>query len=392
MRPAESPDLPEALRGTSAFAPRPLPADVVLPSVVSRTAAEAEHALGRLTEAVRRLSVPLFTFCTRVRDAQSSAGLAGSSVELVEAFLLAQGVADDDGHPVSRFVAGSAHGFDRLRAGAALDADLLGEVSAVLTGLGPRSGEQGLRARQGWLGGPGPERAYLLTVPPGALLRSSLDQWSLWVRSESPLPRVAKSALGHLQIELLQPYPEANGHVARLFSCLALHREGLLPDQVLPVSSWLDSHRDEYRAQVRDYARGGPVEAWVEFYAAGIRDQALAQLDLVARLESVRARHLAAVAGGPPSLRRAAAGLVLTPVTTHQRLGEDHGLSEKTTLLTARRLVELGFLSSMDNRAYRKVFLCTEVLTLLALRYPTPPATDEFDPRPSPEQSVRVGE
>ncbi|CCH31375.1 hypothetical protein ABZ816_03760 [Actinosynnema sp. NPDC047251] len=331
------------------------PLDLVLPTRTHRALAEAEYALGSLNESAQRFTDrSTLVLCTRIRDARSSGALAGEDADLVEALMFhllvprAPGdrvaLADLLGrHPIGRFVLASAHGTERVAAGGPVDPALLGEISAILTS----------------------------SEPSGAALpqRTALAAWAAGVRAPGPLSRVARIALAHLHLERLRPFPEANGHVARLFSSLEMVRTGLLRDQILPMSFWLDTHHREYRDRVRAVVRGGPLHEWIGFFADGLRAQALAQLSLVDELDGLRRAHLA-VAPKPPSLRRVAGDLVTTPMLTHRTLADRYGVTAKTATQVTRRLVELGVLTSLDDRLYNKVFVCRPVVRLLTTERP----------------------
>ncbi|MGW4116414.1 Fic family protein [Actinosynnema sp. NPDC004786] len=368
------PGIPEALRREGAYLPPPLPSDLMLPAATYRACAEAEHALGRLDEAADRLGVrPALVRATQVRDANSSAGLSGVAVGLRETFA-ADLLASEDGPPptdsaapsqlVAPFLRAFAHGLARVRAGAPVDADLVGEVAAIMTG-----GEPGGSARDVLRHAPGrlglsDERAYLLTAT-GAHLVALLEQWSTWVREEDEQPRIAKIALAHYQLEVLQPFPTANGHVARTFSTLELVRSGLVRDQVLPLSVWLDTALAEYQWQIRAVVDTGRVDRWVDFFAAAVRDQALAQLRLIGHLEALAAEYAARLPR-KGKLPLVAAELIGFPAVDHRSLRTRYGVTAKAATDLTARLVELGVLVPWEFRGYRRVFLCRDVLRLLA--------------------------
>ncbi len=383
--PADPGALPEPLRGLRAYLPNPLPLDLVLPTRTHRRLAEAEHALGSLNEGAERIADrSALVLSSQIRDARSSAAMADVTADLAESFvfhLLAARATGDrsavaellDKHPIGRFVLASAHGTARLTAGAPVDTTLLGEISAILTGSGPRDLSTGLRRHQGWFGGRTP---YLLTTPPGEPLSEALVAWARAVHAPSPLSRVARIALAHLHLELLQPYPEANGHIARLFSSLELVRTGLLRDQVLPLSFWLDTHQREYHERIRAVVHGGPLHDWIGFFADGLRALALDQLTLIGELDALRRAHLA-LAAGPPSLRRVAGDLVTTPVLTHRTLVERYGITVKTATQVTRNLLGLGVLTSLEDRVYNKMFYCQPVIRLLTMDRPVPHDRDD---------------
>ncbi|XVS65098.1 Fic family protein [Actinosynnema sp. CA-299493] len=370
----ELPGIPEALRREGAYLPPPLPSDLALPVSTYRRCAEAEHALGRLDEAVHRLGVrPALVRSTQVRDANSSAGLSGVAVGLRETFA-ADLLASREGSPptdsaaptqlVAPFLQACDHGLARVRAGAPVDAELVAEVAAIMTGGKPgRRLADVLRDAPGRLG-VSDARAYLLTAT-GAHLVALLEQWSTWVREEDEQPRIAKVALAHYQLEVLQPFPTANGHVARTFSTLEMVRCGLVRDQVLPLSVWLDTALAEYQWQIRAVVDTGRVDRWVEFFATAVRDQALAQLRLIGHLEALDDEYTARLPR-TGTLPRVAAALIGFPAVDNRSLCARYGISPKAATDLTSRLVELGVLVPWEYLGYRRVFLCRDVLRLLA--------------------------
>ncbi|MEV0679842.1 Fic family protein [Actinosynnema sp. NPDC050436] len=365
------PGIPEHLRSEGAYLPPPLPSHLPLPVATYRLVAEAEHALGRLDEAADRLRVRAgLVRATQVRDAQASAGLTGTMIGLREALaadlLASRGTPPTDRSAPAQLLAPHLaaydHGIDRVRHGAEVDAVLIGRMAAIMTGRPDAGLREVLRGEPGVLG-IDRARAYLLTAT-GAHLVAQLEQWSTWVREEREQPRVAKIALAHYQLEVLQPFPAANGHVARVFSMLEMVRAGLLRDQVLPLSVWLDDTLPEYQEEIRAVVDTGMVHPWVEFFACAVRDQALAQLRLIGHLEDLAGRYarLLPRAGALPEV---AADLVGFPVVDHRALSERHRVTTKAATDLTRRLVERGILVPWDSRDYRRVFVCRDVLRLL---------------------------
>ncbi|GAA2684802.1 MULTISPECIES: Fic family protein [Actinosynnema] len=361
--------MPEELREEGAFLPYPLFSEPSLSGPAVRESALAEHSLGRLDEASSRFAeLPGFARATRVRDACASAGMAGYPVALREA--LAVSLDPRHGTPeqvVLPHLRGFELGFAKVEEGADTgDPDLLGEVAAALTGRAHHPDEP-LRRGQGWLG-PSRERAWLLT-PTSAHLAGALAQWTVWVQAKPALPRVARLALAHLQLELLQPFEVPDGHVARLFTMLELVRAGMLRASVLPLSVWLDRAGDEYRDQVRRVVRTGDHGPWVEFFARGVRELADAQVDLLRGLESLAATYRATLPEGG-RLARVANSLLGFPAVDHPTLCATEGLSPKGATLLTDRLVAEGVLYPWESRRYRKVFLCQEALSLLPPPHP----------------------
>jgi Fic family protein len=235
-------------------------------------------------------------------------------------------------------------------------------MSAIMTGRTGHSPGDLVRTGPGWLG-VRPEDAYLLTAT-GAHLVALLEQWSTWVREERDYPRIVRMAIAHYQLEVLQPFPTANGHIARAFSTMEMIHSGLLRDQILPLSVWLDDHLYDYQQQIRAVVDTGQIDVWVNFFATAIEHQAQAQLRLIDKLEALGA-ELAARIPRAGNLRTIVASLVGFPMTSHRALQQRHGVARRSATDITRRLIDLGILSEWDGHHYRQVFVCDPVLDLL---------------------------
>lgn len=366
------PGIPAKLLQEGAFRPDPLPAHLAFPARTYRDAAHAEHMLGRLDEAAERLGVRRgLARSTQVRDAQSSANLSGVSVGLRRAMAedLLASQEPPDSQPRGRqhetrllhhYLRAYDHGIRRVHDGAPLDATLVTEMGAIMT---DRT-DSLVRDGPGWLGSP-PARAYLLAAA-GPHLAGLLEQWSAWVRDNDEQPRLVKMAIAHYQLEVLQPVPTANGHIARAFSALEMINTGLLRDQILPLSVWLDDHLDAYQASIRAVVDTGKIDTWVDFFATAITQQAHAQLRLIDRLQQV-ADELTQRLPRSGIIATVVADLVGFPVTNHRALRDRHGVSMRSATDITRRLIDLRIVTSWESRRYSQMFVCDPVMNILCL-------------------------
>ncbi|CCH30164.1 hypothetical protein BN6_28550 [Saccharothrix espanaensis DSM 44229] len=379
-------DSPEWMRGMRAYLPRPLASDFILPTETHRVQAMAEHTLGELNERTRGLpDHAMFELCTRLREVQSAAEMAGTSADFSESWMTsllltraAEGVGEPEEvllerAPMGRLLQAVEHGAQRLAGGGPFDAELLCEVGRKLAGGDPA--EPGLRTGQSWLADRKGDQPRILTVPPGALLHSAFAQWSTWIDAPHSLPRVGKISLGHLHLALLDPHQGAGPYLTSIYDASAMVRAGLLRDQVLALSTWLDEHEQEYHAHIRAVVDGGPIEDWILFFAGAVRAQATEQLALIDKLNALR-RSLVAQAKGSPTVQRVVSGLITAPVTSNRALETVYGMANRTATQVTRHLVQVGILEIVDGKSYNKVFVCQPVLDLYALQVPLAPESD----------------
>jgi hypothetical protein len=353
-----------------------------------RILAEAEQAIGRLDEAAARLPNRAgLVRLAQLRDVHGSGELGGVFAALRE-LLLADLPGTVDAPAVDlnlrRYLLANDEAVAWVRAGGAINLALLSQLGSILDGttdtLGVIDDDEvtgvAWRTGPGWLGGPEPRHAYLLTVPPGAELQTSGMQWSAWVDSGCEAPLLARVALGHYQLSVLSPVAHAD-HLSRLYITLALIREGALRDPLLPVSEWLSRHRDEYRDCILDMVHKGDLDRFLMFFATGIATLCRSQLRFINRAEDISEEHLGRLGRRMDGIVRVTRDLAATPLTTNLQIAQRCGITVQQAATLTKQLLRIGVVQSMNGRNYRQVFTVPDVMNLFELGYPTPPEGDE---------------
>jgi hypothetical protein len=381
-------DLPAVLRLQGAFLPRPLPSMVRLQPQTYRILAEAEQAIGRLDEAAARLPNRAgLVRLAQLRDVHGSGELGGVVAALRELLLAdlpgAVGVPPVDLN-LRRYLRANDEAVSWVQTGGPINLALLSQLGAILDGtsdgLGVIDGddvtEVAWRTGPGWLGGPDPREAYLLTVPPGAELQTSGMQWSAWVDSGCEAPLLARIALGHYQLSVLSPVAHAD-HLSRLYITLALIREGALRDPLLPVSEWLSRHRDDYRQHILGMVHKGDLDGFLMFFASGIAKLCRSQLRFINRAERISEEHIVKLGRRMDGIVRVTRDLAATPITTNLQIAQRCGITVQQAAALTKQLLRIGVVRSMNGRTYRQVFTVPDVMNLFELSYPTPPDGDD---------------
>lgn len=378
-------NLSEEPERAQAYVQRPLPTDLTLPTETHRALAMAEHTLGELNESTRRLPHGgMFALCTRLREVQNMAQLAGTSLDLTEAWLIELLLARATGdsaeqvlrrHPIGRVILAFAHGAARVEAGAVVDGELIGEIDERLTGTVTGSTESRLRTRQSWLSGRSTNQIPILTTPPGAMLHGAFALWSTWAPAPHPLPRIGKISLGHLNLKLMDPFENNGVYLSCIYTSLEMVCSRLLRGQVLSLASWLDENAGEYHDRISAVVDGAPIEQWIDFFARGVQAQAAAQLRLIQELDRLRESMLKRV-GGSSTMRSVVAGLMTAPVTSNRALEAMYGIADRTATQITRKLEDHEVVENVGRRTYNKVFVCQPVLDLYALQTPLASESD----------------
>lgn len=377
-------DVPISVREAGAFLPDPLPDEVTLRPSTYRQLAATEGAITRLDEMVNRLpSRAALVHLTRLREVQATASLDGIHVPLRKVLILdlpgrAAPTADER---LLRYLRADDRAVAAVLAEMPIDVALLNDISSTLTGA-PEDGDVRWRTESTWLGGPNRDNAYQIAAPPGTELMDATKECCRWVESQNDMPVVGKLALAHFQLAVLAPFAGAD-HLARLYITLQLIRNGLLRDQILPISNWLTSQRDEYRAHLHGYIDGA-LDAWVNFIAVGIQEACHEQARLITELEQIRGNQLS------PFVRKdyfldAIGGLIGYPVTNHHQLARLHGINIDYAGELIARLLDEGLVVPLDRRSllpkdddkrYATVVSSPEILQVLSRYLPLPDDED----------------
>jgi hypothetical protein len=382
-------DLPARLRLEGAFLPRPLPSMVRLQPQTYRVLAEAEQAIGRLDEAAARLPNRAgLVRLAQLRDVHGSGELGGVYAALRE--LLLADLPGAVGTPaidlkLRRYLRANDEAVAWVRTGGAINLALLSRLGSILDGTTETLGviddgedvtEVTWREEPGWLGGPDPRDAYLLTVPPGAELQTGGMQWSAWVDAGCEAPLLARVALGHYQLSVLSPVAHS-GHLSRLYITLALIREGAMQDPLLPISEWLSRHRDDYRECILGMVHEGDLDGFLTFFASGIATLCRNQLRFINRAERISEEHLGRLGRRMDGIVRVTRDLAATPLTTNLQIAERFGITVQQAATLTKQLLRIGVLRSLNGRKYRQIFTVPDVMSLFELSYPAPPDRDE---------------
>jgi len=123
-----------------------------------------------------------------------------------------------------------------------------------------------IRSVQNWIGGNdyNPCGADFVPPPPEHV-EGLMDDLCQAVNDES-LPPLVQAAVVHAQFETIHPFEDGNGRTGRALVHVILHRRGIAPRYVPPISVMLASDREGYVEGLVRY-RSGEVERWLQHFA-----------------------------------------------------------------------------------------------------------------------------
>ncbi|OLF15970.1 Fic family protein [Actinophytocola xanthii] len=372
LRTGEIAGLPLRVREEGAFLPRPLPGELPVSLRTQNLLSRAHHLAGRLDEAAVRLTDRrILVRTTQLREAQSMLALKQVIVafrEVLAAELSGRVPSPPEVLAVRQFLRASDEAARRVHDSpvgetvfrlAAAVADPLRAEQTVHNRLPWRSGPR-------WFGGGRAEHAYLLAAPPGADLRGAAEQWKVWVDTTTDMQVVAKLALGAYQLYTLAPLEHADELVYSYVS-LELIKAGLVEDQCVPVSVFVDRNRARFERLHRQVVDTGDFDDWVGFFAEAIIEQCESQLMLVHALERERHRHFERLPTRNDAIARVVNALSGNPMLTAQLVARLCQISVKQSRTLIQKLEGYGLLKEVGSRKRNKLYEVPTVMRLLNL-------------------------
>lgn len=130
------------------------------------------------------------------------------------------------------------------------------------------------RKDQNWIGRYGCTIEQASFIPPNPLrLQDHLEAWQRYMASDD-IDLLLQTAVIHAQFELLHPFKDGNGRIGRIMIPLFLYQKKKLSQPMFYLSSYLEAHREEYYASLRNISEEDDWNGWIAFFLEAISIQA----------------------------------------------------------------------------------------------------------------------
>ena len=178
-----------------------------------------------------------------------------------------------------------------------------------------------------------------------------------------------KAALAHVQFETIHPFLDGNGRVGRLLIALLLAVEGVLREPLLYLSLYLKQHRTRYYELLQGVREKGDWEAWIEFFADGVRETAESAVQTARRLVDLFQRDrqkIQAIGRAAGSALRVHDALQRRPLATSAGLRKATGLSVPTVITALEALGRLHIVREVTGRRRNRVYSYAQYMRILS--------------------------
>lgn len=348
--------------------------------------ADTRASLAALDNTARRLPDPTLLRSPSLRlEAQSTSALEGTYAPLADVLIADE---DDDEPPtielveILNYVRAAQGAFRWVGEGRPITAGFLSDLQGSLmrgTALADVSGR--LRESQVVIGRrPGADpsgfpihNAQFVPPPPGPQLITGVQQLTDWLTADhhGRIDPVVAAAMSHYQFETLHPFRDGNGRIGRLLIVLHLQALGVLSEPTLTVSPWFEARRGAYYDALFAVSAQGRWDAWIRFFAEGLRASADSTHRAMLELVDVQ-EELKQVVRSSPLRADSAQALVdlavANPTFTVRQVQRELSLSYGRANKLVGQLVDLGVVSVVNPDAYKRRFYARRVLEVLTTR------------------------
>jgi Fic family protein len=360
--------------GASGFVPDPLPPGIDFDLRAINLLGQAERALGELAGMGTRLPNPhLLINPFLQREAILSSRIEGTIATAQELVLFAADIPSAQAKPdvkeVSNYVAAMTYGLKRLKeipVCLRFIKELHERLLRGVRGDEHRPGE--FRTAQNAIGMHGQSLIEARFVPPPVReMTQALYDLEKYIALPNELPILVQLALIHYQFETIHPFMDGNGRIGRLLISLLLCERGNLPQPLLYLSAYFESHRREYMDQLLYVSQRGDWLDWVKFFLTGVVEQAKDAVSRTNKLCSLWDEYR----GRLQSARSSALALKLVddlfelPVVTVAKAAKTLGVTPHSAQSNIDKLVKQNILAEATGKQRNRLYMAPEIIDII---------------------------
>lgn len=124
------------------------------------------------------------------------------------------------------------------------------------------------------------------------VIREKLESLESFINDDKDtrLDPLIKMALIHYQFESIHPFLDGNGRTGRILNVLYLVQQGLLPQPVLYLSSYINANKQVYYRLLREVTENDNWKDWVMFLLTSVRETAQSTSQKIRNILSLKAQ------------------------------------------------------------------------------------------------------
>src|SRR5437588_5337539 len=158
--------------------------------------------------------------------------------------------------------------------------------------------------------------------PPVPEMLEALDAFEKYLYAEAHLPPLVQLALVHYQFETIHPFLDGNGRLGRLLAVFYLVQQQVLPQPLLYLSAYFETHRREYYERLQAVRERGEIQEWLQFFLTAVAVQAEDAVARAEHLHDLREKYRSALAGSRSRAVEVVDLLFVNPFVTVRRVAK----------------------------------------------------------------------
>lgn len=262
-------------------------------------------------------------------------------LEAVETFLYARAMQRtqkqmEQGQPLSEFMIRTAHQI------------------LLSYGRGAALSPGGYKTEQNYIGEKRRRFVSFIPISPESL-PAGMQSLMSFIR-ESPVNKLVKTALAHVEFEALHPFKDGNGRIGRMIITLMLWEYRLIRQPHFYVSSYFEDRREEYIDRMRRVSSHGEWTEWCEFFLRGLEEQAKQNIETAEKIfklyEDMKARFRAELSSQWST--DALDFMFSNPTFRNNRFTRQDNIPSHVAMTMTRKLRDAGLIVQVDAPSGRK--------------------------------------
>ncbi|MHB8806573.1 MAG: Fic family protein [Anaerolineaceae bacterium] len=355
-------------KGYLAFIPAPLPPTIKYTPEVVLSLSRADAALSELSGLGKYLPNPhLLTNAYIRREAVLSSRIEGTRAGLSDMWLeefdpKEKEIKDPDLHEVNNYVVAMEYGIQRLSE-LSLSLRLIREIhEKLMKGVrGDQATPGEFRRSQNWIGPAGSTLSNATYVPPPPEeMKPCLTNWEVFLQNRNQFPELIQCCLLHEQFEAIHPFLDGNGRVGRLLITLFLIERDRLTQPLLYLSSYFESHRQEYYNYLQKVKTDGDWNNWILFFLNGVAETAQQAARQANQITALRERYLKELRETPKAVALIDP-LFQNPYMTVARATQLLNITHPTARQVIKVLEDAGVLQEVTGREWGRIYKASEI-------------------------------
>lgn len=363
----------ESPQGFLAFAPDPLPPNIVWDMELALALSKADASLSELAGLGGQLPNPHLLISPYMkREAVLSSRIEGTKASLsdllideIEDGATTRSVADDI-KEVRNYVRAMERGIrllSELPISLRLVREIHGELMQGVRGEKATPGE--FRQSQNWIGPAGCTPTTAAFVPPPVPeMTQALHDWELFLHVRDRIPDLIQCAMMHVQFETIHPFLDGNGRVGRLLITFFLMERKRIPQPLLYLSAYIDKHKSDYYDLLQRVRTHGDWNPWLRFFLQGVVEVSTAAGQQAKELHRLREEYRALLRDKPNSLI-ILDELFINPYMTISKAGKVLDKTPPTAKAAITVLEERKILKEVTGRQWGKFYVSQPILDAL---------------------------